>query len=89
MPHYTDTSHRKNRIASQFVNACDVHSVKIPFAPLLSIHPVANVRLHHLARIYKSVTGQTPIQRQNAICLEEAKQLLPMPNLPEREIGNG
>lgn len=29
------------------------------------------------------------IERLKAIRPEEAKQLLPMPNLPEREIGNG
>ena len=73
MPHYTDTSHRKNRIASQFVNACDVHSVKIPFAPLLRIHPVANVRLQHLARIYKSVTIQALVPSSNAIRQKRGK----------------
>ncbi|MFQ9798925.1 MAG: helix-turn-helix transcriptional regulator [Clostridia bacterium] len=46
-----------------------------------------NVSYRHLARIFKSVTGQTVIQKLNAIRLEEARRLLAETNMPVGEIG--
>ena len=45
-----------------------------------------NVSYRHLARIFKSVTGQSIIQKLNEIRLEEAKRLLAETSLPVGEI---
>ena len=60
------------------------------YAQCIRVDEVAhalNVSYRHLARIFKSVTGQTIIQKLNAIRLEEAKRLLVETDLPVGQIG--